>query len=179
MASEGKSENILRITDTSVSIHTEILKTIFKKVGNRPFALFSINGLMRTGKSYILNKMIYYLNAVENNQTQNWFQNSKSEKKSFNWRGGKDRDTIGINIWSKPFIREIDGKEIAILLIDTQGCFDDSTTMRENSMVFALSALLSSVLIYNVMKNITEDVLQFLQCFTGFAQIASAEEVSE
>lgn len=178
MVGKGKSECILRIEKNSVSICTDVLSKIFKKVGKRKFALYSINGTMRTGKSFILNKMLSYLNALEMNQTKNWFHNSKLEEKNFHWRGGCVRDTTGIDMWSEPFIRKINGEEIAILLIDTQGCFDDQTTMQENSMVFALSALFSSVLIYNVMKNITEDVLQFLHLFTGYANLASIDDKS-
>jgi hypothetical protein len=41
---------------------------------------------------------------------------------SFRWRGGKERETTGIWMWSEPFFRPAsDGSgEIAVLLMDTQ-----------------------------------------------------------
>ena len=46
---------------------------------------------------------------------------SKSEA-SFAWRGGKDRQTTGIWMWSEPFFRPAaDGAgDVAVLLMDTQ-----------------------------------------------------------
>jgi hypothetical protein len=40
---------------------------------------------------------------------------------SFQWRGGQERTTTGIWMWSEPFIRKVaNGEEVAILLMDTQ-----------------------------------------------------------
>jgi atlastin len=83
-----------------------------------------------------------------------------------------ERVTEGINIWAEPFVRKVDGREVCILLMDTQGSFDDQTTTHENAVIFAFSALLSSVLIWNQPKDIADDVLQFFQCFVGFAKMA-------
>lgn len=51
--------------------------------------------------------------------------------------------------------------------MDTQGTFDSESTIGENSTIFALSTLISSVQIYNLAGNIREDDLQHLQvCYT-------------
>ena len=40
-------------------------------------------------------------------------------------RGGMERDTTGILMWSKVFLIKTDsGKEVAVALVDTQGSFD-------------------------------------------------------
>ena len=43
----------------------------------------------------------------------------------FHWRGGSERDTTGILIWSEVFTAHTrKGKKVAIVLMDTQGAFD-------------------------------------------------------
>lgn len=82
--------------------------------------------------------------------------------------------TSGIHIWSEIFTHDYeDGRKVAILLVDTQGTFDSRTSMRDCSMIFALSTLLSSVQIYNVMQNIQEDDLQHLQLFSEIGRMAA------
>jgi atlastin len=47
--------------------------------------------------------------------------------------------------------------------MDTQGAFDSESTVRDCATVFALSTMLSSVQIYNLLHHIQEDDLQHLQ----------------
>jgi len=76
-------------------------------------------------------------------------------------------------MWSEPFFRtDEEGRKIAILLMDTQGTFDEHTTLTQNATVFAISSLLSSVLIFNVMKTVGEDTLQFFDLFSNYAKLA-------
>ena len=45
----------------------------------------------------------------------------------FHWRGGADRDTTGILMWSKVFeVKLPTGKDVAVVLMDTQGAFDSN-----------------------------------------------------
>jgi len=55
--------------------------------------------------------------------------------------------------------------QASILLMDTQGAFDSMSTVKDCATVFALSTLLSSVQVYNLMSNVQEDDLQHLQVF--------------
>jgi atlastin len=66
--------------------------------------------------------------------------------KSFAWKGGAERTTTGIWMWSEPFIRTTTSSDekIAILLMDTQGMFDNETTMTLTAQIFGLSTLVSS-----------------------------------
>lgn len=103
----------------------------------------------------------------------------------FTWRGGCERDTTGILAWSE--ILMVDGpdgekvheillsfidnfsllskilKQIAVLLLDTQGAFDSQSTVRDCATIFALSTMTSSIQVYNLFHNIQEDDLQHLQ----------------
>lgn len=97
----------------------------------------------------------------------------------FGWAHGANRDTTGIWMWSTPIIRKTpDGREVAVLLVDTQGTFDNQTTAEVNAMVFALNALISSFQVYNISKRIGEDILQHMHLFTKFGQMVSTEQTS-
>lgn len=68
----------------------------------------------------------------------------KSALRSFAWRGGVERMTTGIWVWSEPFIRRTEGgKKVAVLLVDTQGMFDNETSMGLTACIFAVSTLVS------------------------------------
>jgi len=56
--------------------------------------------------------------------------------------------------------------QVAVFLMDTQGAFDHENSVEGCSFIFALSTLISSVQIYNIMQQIQEDALQHLQVFT-------------
>ena len=71
---------------------------------------------------------------------------SENKLEGFSWRGGSDRDTSGIIMWSEPFIlTDRNGEEIVVLLMDTQGAFDPSSTVKDCATIFALSTMISSI----------------------------------
>jgi atlastin len=88
----------------------------------------------------------------------------------FAWRGGQERMTTGIWMWSEPFTHycAAAGKEVAVLLMDTQGMFDNETTMNLTAQIFGISTLVSSFQIYNVQNSIGEDKLMHLALFSEY-----------
>lgn len=49
---------------------------------------------------------------------------------SFAWRGGEQRTTTGIWMWSDPFVKKIaNGEEVAVLLMDTQVSGQSASTI--------------------------------------------------
>lgn len=76
-----------------------------------------------------------------------------------------ERNTTGIVIWNDIFFHTVEstGEKLAIVVMDTQGLFDNETTPMENSRIFALSTLISSIQILNLSNLIQEDQLQYLQ----------------
>lgn len=79
---------------------------------------------------------------------------------------------MGILIWSEIFTHDFaNGEKVAIILMDTQGSFDCNSSVRDCSIIFAMSAMMSSVLCYNLMHNIREDDLQHLQLFTEYGRL--------
>ena len=92
-------------------------------------------------------------------------------EKGFSYKGGSDRNTEGIWIWSEPFIipnKYVDGKSICVLLMDTQGMFDGLTGQMLTTSIFGLTTLLSSYQIYNIEKRLQEDHLQHLALFSEY-----------
>lgn len=105
-----------------------------------------------------------------------WLGNDDEPLSGFSWRGGSERDTTGILMWSDIFLHDQpNGEKVAIILLDTQGTFDSQSTVRDCATVFALSTMLSSVQIFNISQNIQEDDLQHLQLFTEYGRLALAD----
>jgi len=115
----------------------------------------------------------FWLQYLYNQTNPEWFQPSDIQNQ-FLWKGGTDRVTEGILVWSEPILvtNQQSGQQTYVILMDTQGAFDDQTSTHENAVIFALSLLLSSVLIWNQQKDIGDDILQFFQMFLGFAKMA-------
>ena len=85
-----------------------------------------ILGAFRRGKSFLLDFFLRYLSAEGNEE---WMgedpEDASKPLEGFHWRGGSERDTTGILIWSEVFTAHTRrGKKVAIVLMDTQGAFD-------------------------------------------------------
>jgi len=167
------------------AFHEEALTSILDKIPKEDLvAVVSVVGAFRTGKSFLLNWFLRYLNAdigEDGVVEKDWY--TKLNKvgggpggevnPGFHWRGGSERNTTGIWMWSEPFQRiRPDGSTISLLLVDTQGMFDHETTMALTAAIFGLSTLLSSYQIYNVDKRIQEDNLQQLALFSEYGRMA-------
>ncbi|CAH1397073.1 unnamed protein product [Nezara viridula] len=151
-------------------------------VKNCNVVVVSVAGAFRKGKSFILDFFLRYLRSQYSSKNwtksnrYDWMGTEDEPLKGFSWRGGSERDTTGILIWSEVFITELPGDEkVAILIVDTQGTFDSESTVKDCATVFALSTMVSSVQIYNLSQNIQEDDLQHLQLFTEYGKLALAE----
>ncbi|KAM6463933.1 atlastin-2 isoform 3-T3 [Liasis olivaceus] len=133
----------------------------------------SVAGAFRKGKSFLLDFMLRYM---YNKESSSWIGGNHEPLTGFTWRGGCERETTGIQIWSEVFIiSKPDGTKVAVLLMDTQGAFDSQSTIKDCATVFALSTMTSSVQVYNLSQNIQEDDLQHLQLFTEYGRLAMEE----
>ncbi|XP_077191538.1 atlastin-2 isoform X1 [Paroedura picta] len=133
----------------------------------------SVAGAFRKGKSFLLDFMLRYM---YNQSSSSWIGGNHDPLTGFTWRGGCERETTGIQIWSEVFvIDKPNGTKVAVLLMDTQGAFDSQSTIKDCATVFALSTMTSSVQVYNLSQNIQEDDLQHLQLFTEYGRLAMEE----
>lgn len=152
------------------------------QIRDKKVAVVSVAGAFRKGKSFLLDFFLRYLDCADKDA---WLGDADAPLEGFSWRGGSERDTTGILLWSEPYLvrrrrkkpgsREEEEEEIAVLLMDTQGAFDSLSTVRDCATVFALSTMLSSVQVYNLTSNIQEDDLQHLQLFTEYGRLALEE----
>lgn len=104
--------------------------------------------MYRTGKSYLINKVI-----LSNNSTTD----------GFNVGNTVNPCTKGLWIWSKPIdCTTTDGKPCKALVIDTEGfgAFDED--QNHDYKIFVLSVLLSSLFVYNSVGTIDEQAIQSL-----------------
>uniref|UniRef100_A0A8C6XBP4 Atlastin GTPase 1 n=1 Tax=Naja naja TaxID=35670 RepID=A0A8C6XBP4_NAJNA len=144
-----------------------------KAVCDREVVAVSVAGAFRKGKSFLMDFMLRYMYNME---LVDWIGDFNEPLTGFSWRGGSERETTGIQIWSEVFlVDKPDGNKVAVLLMDTQGTFDSQSTLRDSATVFALSTMISSIQVYNLSQNVQEDDLQHLQLFTEYGRLAMEE----
>lgn len=168
---------VLAHPDHTFELDEEALSKILLQdnIKDRSVVVVSVAGAFRKGKSFLLDFFLRYMNNkyVKGNNSNNWLGRDDEPLRGFSWRGGSERDTTGILMWSKVFPTTLaNGERVAVILMDTQGAFDSQSTVRDCATVFALSTMLSSVQIYNLSQNIQEDNLQHLQLFTEYGRLA-------
>jgi hypothetical protein len=101
--------------------------------------------MYRTGKSYLLNRMLL------------------NKQKGFSVGPTVNPCTKGLWIWSKPIYgTDNEGKRLPLLLIDTEGfgAFDED--QNHDVRIFTLAILLSSFFVYNSLGSIDENAIQSL-----------------
>ncbi|KAM9377610.1 atlastin-3-like isoform 3-T3 [Pholidichthys leucotaenia] len=161
--------------DHSFELDVEALSRILlaPEVRDKHVVVLSVAGAFRKGKSFLLDFMIRYLYRRGD---ENWLGKDDEPLTGFSWRGGSEPETTGIQLWSEVFpVRKSDGTEVAVVLMDTQGAFDDQSTVKDCATIFALSTMTSSIQLYNLSQNIQEDDLQQLQLFTEYGRLAMDE----
>ncbi|XP_033116610.1 atlastin-2-like [Anneissia japonica] len=165
--SDGYPVQIAEVTREKLILNEEALEMVLTQpqLEDLPVMVLSCAGIFRSGRSFLLNLLIRYLNQ---GCSQSWMDDEEYIVKGFKSQPGIDRLTTGIWIWSKVFIIGPVDREFGVVLMDIQGSQDPYSSTKENTAIVALSALLSSVQIYNVKSDINEADLQFLQLFVKF-----------
>eukprot|EP01091_Cochliopodium_minus_P009363 TRINITY_DN2296_c0_g1_i1.p1 TRINITY_DN2296_c0_g1~~TRINITY_DN2296_c0_g1_i1.p1 ORF type:complete len:1111 (+),score=479.97 TRINITY_DN2296_c0_g1_i1:13-3345(+) len=108
-----------------------------------PLGIIAVAGLYRTGKSYVLNRLLDRQSGFDIGSTIN-------------------ACTKGIYVWSKPIVLKKNNKTFNILLIDTEGLGSFDQDSKHDAQIFSLALLLSSYFIYNSMGTIDEQALDKL-----------------
>ena len=112
---------------------------------SNPLGVISVAGMYRTGKSYLLNRML--LNR----------SNGFSVGPSIN------PCTKGLWMWSKPIPAHTpQGKPLNVLIIDTEGIGATDEDHNHDNKIMTLAILLSSYFIFNSMGTIDESSIQSL-----------------
>ncbi len=72
-------------------------------------------------------------------------------------------------------MKRSDDREIAIILMDTQGVFDSYSNERDWSTIVGISLLVSSCLIFNITNDLQEDSLRSLEEYLEYGLLAAKQ----
>ena len=118
-----------------------------------PIAVIAIAGLYRTGKSFLVNRII-------------------GQQKGFQVGPTVEACTKGIWLWSEPIKgTTTQGEDVSLIVLDTEGLGGTDASDRHDSRVFALAVLLCSKLIYNSLGSIDEDAISNLSFVANLTQM--------
>ena len=125
-------------------------KKILSNPSNKKIGIISLVGKYRTGKSFLLNKVI--------------INNNESNTDGFAVGPTIKPCTKGIWLWSKPLIINGDSNEgqFPTYLIDTEGLGAYDEDINHDSKIFLIAILISSLFIYNSIGTIDENALSNL-----------------
>lgn len=127
----------------SFTLNPEALEFL-KSLGS-PIAVISVAGLYRTGKSYLLNRVLL------------------NRKSGFGVGPTINPCTKGIWLWGRPINGTLsDGSACSVVIVDTEGLGALDQDNDYDSRIFSLSLLISSSFIYNSVGTIDEDAISKL-----------------
>ncbi|XP_032159612.1 guanylate-binding protein 4-like [Mustela erminea] len=125
---------------------------------SQPVIVVGIVGQYRTGKSYLLNRLL--------GQNHGFLLGSTVRSK-----------TKGIWMWCVPHPSKLNH---TLVLLDTEGLGNiEKVDPKNDSWIFALTVLLSSTLIYNSMGTINHQALEQLHYVTELSQLIRAKSSSK
>jgi len=162
---QGQSIQIIKFNDGKLILDEPKLSSILMNdsIKNMPVCVIGVAGELRAGKSFLLSIMLRYLRAQSE---VNWLKETVELERFFDWGGGDDRKTLGIMMWSEPFVVTSDtGENVAVFLVDSEGAFELGESMKVANAVFALTTLISSVIIYNLETRLKEVHVKHLKDF--------------
>ncbi|XP_012998587.1 guanylate-binding protein 3-like isoform X1 [Cavia porcellus] len=124
---------------------------------SQPVVVVAIVGLYRTGKSYLMNRLA--------GQNHGFALGSTVQSK-----------TKGIWMWCVPHPTK---PNHTLILLDTEGLGDvEKGDSKNDSWIFALAVLLSSIFVYNSMGTINHQALEQLHYVTELTQLIRAKSGS-
>ena len=146
----NKPIEFIKIDNAGKCTLTEEAEQMLLNIDNN-LAVICIAGIYRSGKSYLLNRLL-------------------GRQDGFEIGPNISSCTKGLWIWGNTV--KIKNKNTEVLIIDTEGlasAFEDRNESID-MIIFCLSLLLSSLFIYNSMKNIDESAIENLALVLNFAK---------
>eukprot|EP01116_Phalansterium_solitarium_P000133 TRINITY_DN1008_c0_g1_i1.p1 TRINITY_DN1008_c0_g1~~TRINITY_DN1008_c0_g1_i1.p1 ORF type:complete len:934 (-),score=352.59 TRINITY_DN1008_c0_g1_i1:403-3204(-) len=141
---------LITVENGKFVVHDEALKRISAIQG--PVGVIAIAGLYRSGKSYVMNRLLGRQHGFEVGPTIN-------------------ACTKGIYVWGEPLvIKGADGENVSYILIDTEGLGSMEQSQTYDAKIFSLAILFSSYFIYNSMGVIDETAIDKLSLVTNLTK---------
>ena len=152
---EKKGKAISMVTydiNTSKFIINEEAEEVIKGLNN-PLGIISVAGMYRTGKSYLLNRVLL------------------NQSNGFTVGPSINPCTKGLWMWSKTIQAHTpQGKPINLLIIDTEGIGATDEDHNHDNKIMTLAILLSSYFLYNSMGTIDENSIQSLSLIVNITK---------
>lgn len=112
-----------------------------------PLGVIAVAGMYRTGKSYLLNRMLL----------------NRQKKGGFGVGPSVNPCTKGLWLWGTPIPgTTADGTPVNVLVVDSEGIGGLDEDNNHDMRIFSLALLLSSYFLYNSMGSIDENALSSL-----------------
>ena len=148
-------------------IITDEARQFFDNFPEQKIGIISIVGKYRTGKSYLINKVI-----LNNPSTTSYLRDSRADTaRGFQVGSTVNACTKGIWIWTKAIPSENpDEEDTLVVVMDTEGFGAVTEGHNHDSRVILFSMLLSSMFVYNSMGTIDENALQTLGLVVNMAK---------
>ena len=122
-----------------------------------PIAVVAVAGLFRTGKSFLLNRLL-------------------GRQAAFAVGGTVEACTVGVSLWSEPLSgTTADGEACKVLVLDTEGLGSLDKNEEYDARIFSLAALLCSTLIFNSMGTIDEKTISRLSFIASLTKHIRAQ----
>jgi hypothetical protein len=118
-----------------------------------PISVVAVAGLYRTGKSFLLNRIIL--------AKQNAFTVGPTTRAC----------TKGIWMWSEPLlVTDTAGRTVRVIVVDTEGIGAPTADASHDTRIFALGLLIATFFIYNSVGSIDEQALSNLSLVTNVSK---------
>ena len=143
--SDGRAIQMVSLSGSKFELSDEAVN--FFKSRERGIALCCVIGKFRSGKSYLMNKVM-----------------NLRQKKGFTVSPSVNACTRGLWIWTKPVILE--KQNLEIFFMDTEGLDAPGKDQSLDSKLFALAVMVSSYFMFNSNGNIDEPSIESLSMIT-------------
>lgn len=138
-----KAIPLVTVKDGQYNINSEALEIIRSLEG--PLVIVGVAGMYRTGKSYLLNRVIL------------------NKDKGFGIGSSVNACTKGIWMWAKPLKTQTkSGKLASVIVLDSEGLGAIDQDSAHDCRIFALVLLLTSVFVFNSVGAIDENAISNL-----------------
>lgn len=139
-----------------------------------PLAVVSITGLFRTGKSFLLNRIILHVPTTGRRARRT------APLDGFNVDNTVQACTKGIWMWSEPMVMTNSaGVTVNVVVLDTEGSGAPTADATHDARISSLSLLLSSYFVYNSVGRIDDSALSTLSVVTRVTAEMRTEDTNE